>query len=105
MVGFVIHPNISQVQMAAPKHVVVIEVLNQANRSKLLRKPWGKSNGLQIIGHKPTTTLLGVEISSHLLRQTTKDSPALSNLAKGTVHQTLSAILPLLGEITLVGMQ
>ena len=48
--GFVVHPNIPQVLMAANKHILVMEVLQtmvegQAMHSKDIEKAWAASNG------------------------------------------------------------
>ena len=104
--GFVVHPNIPQVLMAANKHILVMEVLQtmvegQAMYSKDIKKALGRIQWATA-ACPPT---LGMEDGHHHGGETPQGGQDAGVHAAVPLQHAFRPVLPLLAEVLLVGLQ
>ena len=106
--GFVVHPNIPQVLMAANKHILVMEVLQtmvegQAMHSKDIEKALGRIQWMSA-GEVDASATLGLE-DHHHGGETPQGGQDAGVHAAVPLQHALRPVLPLLAEVLLVGLQ
>ena len=107
--GFVVHPNIPQVLMAANKHILVMEVLQtmvegQAMHSKDIEKALGRIQWATAACPLAPATL-GLEDGHHHGGETPQGGQDAGVHAAVPLQHALRPVLPLLAEVLLVGLQ
>ena len=110
--GFVVHPNIPQVLMAANKHILVMEVLQtmvegQAMHSKDIEKALGRiqCRCRMSAGKIDAPATLGMEDGHHHGGETPQGGQDAGVHAAVPLQHAFRPVLPLLAEVLLVGLQ
>ena len=109
--GFVVHPNIPQVLMAANKHILVMEVLQtmvegQAMHSKDIEKALGRIQwATAACGEVDAPATLGLEDGHHHSGEAPQDCQDAGVHAAVPLQHALRPVLPLPAEVLLVGLQ
>ena len=109
--GFVVHPNIPQVLMAANKHILVMEVLQtmvegQAMHSKDIEKALGRIQwATAAAGEVDAPATLGLEDGHHHGGETPQGGQDAGVHAAVPLQHAFRPVLPLLAEVLLVGLQ
>ena len=108
--GFVVHPNIVQVLMAANKHILVVEVLQimvegalEGHREGPGPHPMG--NGRMSAGKIDAPATLGMEDGHHHGGETPEGGQDAGVHAEVPLQHAFRPVLPLLAEVLMVGLQ
>ena len=99
--GFVVHPNIPQVLMAANKH----KVEGQAMHSKDIEKALGRIQWATAAGEVDASATVGLEDGHHHGGETPQGGQDAGVHAAVPLQHALRPVLPLLAEVLLVGLQ